>query len=105
MSHKIIAENIASLMAASVGLRTQQALGKACGIDQRTIGRILNQEHSPSIDKLQLIADAFGIQTWQLLIPRLDPKNLPVCELTQVEVELYRKLRTLAYTIPPTENN
>ena len=99
----ILAKNIEALMQASCDLRTQAKLGKAAGIDQRTVGRILKAEHSPSMDKVQAIADAFGIMPWQLLVPDLDPKNLPACDLTSVEVELYKKLRSLVTTLPPND--
>lgn len=87
-------------MAAHVSLTTQAAVGKACNIDQRTVGRILNKEHSPGLKQLEAIALAFDLLTWQLLVPNLDPKNQPVCEHTKVEHDLYKKLRTLVQQLP-----
>ena len=101
MPAHIVATNLKALMAASAGLGTQCALAKASGIDQKTISRILNAKNSPSIDVLSSISDALGLQLWQLLVPNIDPKNLPVCELTRVEIELYKKLRRLVNTLPP----
>ena len=96
----ILSANLKALMAAHPILNTQAALGKACGIDQRTVGRILNQEHSCGIRQLESIALAFDLLTWHLLVPHLDPKNLPVCEFTKVERALYAKLRTLVQQLP-----
>ena len=101
MPNHVLSTNLKSLMQASEDLRTQAAIGKRCGIDQRTVGRILNEEHSPQLKQIEAIASAFGLLPWQLLIPGLDPKNPPVCELTKVEKELYDKLRRLVTQLPP----
>jgi transcriptional regulator with XRE-family HTH domain len=101
MSQSILSTNLKALMQASEDLRSQAALGKRCGIDQRTVGRILNEEHSPQLKQIEAIAQAFGLFSWQLLVPDLDPKNPPVCELTTVEKELYDKLRRLVKQLPP----
>ena len=101
MSQNVLSKNLRTLMETSDGLRTQAALAKRCGIDQRTVGRILNAEHSPQLKQIEAIAAAFGLQSWQLLVPGLDPKNPPVCELTAVEKELYDKLRGLVKQLPP----
>lgn len=91
-----LAANLAALMAASVDLRTQTAVGKRAGVDQRTVGRILNQEHSPNLVQIGKLAAAFGLQPWQLLVPHLDPTNPPVVHLTQAERELYARMRWAA---------
>ena len=100
MTKNILSNNLKALMAAHVSLTTQAAVGKACKIDQRTVGRILNMEHSPGLKQLEAIAVAFDLLTWQLLVPNLDPKNPPVCEHTKVEHDLYKKLRTLVQQLP-----
>jgi len=100
MTKTVLSTNIKALMAAHLTLNTQAALGRACGIDQRTVGRIINQEHSPALKQIESIAHAFDLQTWQLLVPQLDPKNPPVCEFTKVEQALYKKLRTLVRQLP-----
>lgn len=87
-------------MKASETLRTQRKLGEACDIDQRTVGRILNGEHSPQLKQIEAIAQAFDLMPWQLLVPNLDPKNPPICEITVAEKALYGKLRTLAKQLP-----
>ena len=100
MTMNILSNNLKALMAAHVTLTTQAAVGKACGINQRTVGRILNKEHSPGLQQLEAIALAFDLLTWQLLVPNLDPKSPPVCEFTKVERDLYKKLRTLVQQLP-----
>ena len=100
MTMNILASNLKKLMASHTSLGTQAAVGKACGIDQRTVGRISNQEHSCGMNQLEAIAVAFDVLTWQLLVPNLDPKSPPVCEFTKVERDLYKKLRTLVKQLP-----
>jgi transcriptional regulator with XRE-family HTH domain len=100
MTIRILSGNLRTLMKASETLSTQRKLGLASGIDQRTVGRILNGEHSPQLKQIEAIAQAFDLMPWQLLIPNLDPKNPPVCETTVAEKELYSKLRDLAKQLP-----
>ena len=102
MSPSVLSTNLKALMQASEDLRSQAALGKKCGIDQRTVGRILNEEHSPQLKQIEAIANAFGLLPWQLLVPDLDPKNPPVCKHTRVEKGLYDKLRRLVDELPPS---
>lgn len=103
MSKSVLSANLKRLMAASEDLRTQAALGKKAKIDQRTVGRILNGEHSPQLKQIEAIAEAFDLLPWQILVPGIDPKNPPVCELTRVEKELYDKLRRLVTQLPPQD--
>ena len=100
MTTDILSTNLKALMAAHTTLATQAAVGKACGLNQRTVGRIINMEHSPGLKQLEAIALAFDLVTWQLLVPNLDPKNPPICEYTKVESDLYKKLRTLVQQLP-----
>lgn len=101
MSQSVLSTNLKALMEASEDLRTQAALGKKCKINQRTVGRILNEEHSPQLKQIEAIASAFGLLPWQLLVPGFDPKSPPSCETTKVEKELYDKLRRLVTQLPP----
>lgn len=100
MTIRILSSNLKTLMAASETLSTQRKLGVASGIDQRTVGRILNGEHSPQLKQIEAIAQAFDLMPWQLLVPNLDPRNPPICEVTVAEKDLYSKLRNLAKQLP-----
>jgi transcriptional regulator with XRE-family HTH domain len=68
---KILSENLTWLMQTSRELTSQAKIGAKAGIDQKTVGRILNRDHSPTLDKLASVAAAFGVEVWQLLAPRL----------------------------------
>jgi transcriptional regulator with XRE-family HTH domain len=100
-----LATNLAALMASTVDLRTQASVGKRAGVDQRTVGRILNREHSPNLLQIQKLAAAFGLQPWQLLVPHLDPANPPVVHLTQAERELYARVRRAARQLSGLPND
>jgi transcriptional regulator with XRE-family HTH domain len=73
-----------------------KALGKKAGIGASTIRRILDKTVSPSIDKVDAIAKAYGLQAYQLLIPDWKPSNPPVVPYTATEKALYRAVDTIA---------
>ena len=49
----------------------QVQLAKRSGVNQKTISNILNTRNAPNLDKLELIAKAFGLNAWHLIIPGL----------------------------------
>ncbi|HET6631553.1 MAG TPA: helix-turn-helix transcriptional regulator [Rhodanobacteraceae bacterium] len=54
---------------------SQRALAKAAGVSQSSVGYLLryrdiNDRH-PTTSTIEAIAGAFGVQTWQLLIPEM----------------------------------
>ena len=100
MTTAILAENLKVLMAYHVQYSTQAALGKASNLDQRTIGRMLNQEHSCGLKQLEALALVFDLLTYQLLVPNLDPKNPAVCKFTKAERDLHKALRMLIDQLP-----
>lgn len=95
----VLADNLAALMGAHEDLSTQGAVGKRSGMDQRTVGRIKNREHSPTLRQIDGLAAAFGLLPWQLLVPGLDPLNPPAVTLTTHERDLYQRLTTAANDI------
>lgn len=50
---------------------SEEVLGKRCGVAQKTINNILNGESSPTIDTLDKIAGAFGLNSWHLILQDL----------------------------------
>ena len=92
---EILSDNIASLMA-DRQITSDAQLGKLATIDQKSIWRIRNRDQSPTVDTLEKLASAFGLQAWQMLIPNLDPKNPPVFVITDTERQLYKRLNAVA---------
>jgi hypothetical protein len=94
----ILSDNIKSLMHHH-GIASQNALSKLAKIDQTTIGRMLAKRHAAQVDKIQAIARVFDLDTWQMLVPHLDPSNPPVSQITAIEKDLYDRLRQAAEAI------
>lgn len=69
------------------------ALGK--GLDVKMIDRLTKEQHAVTLDKLQEIADACGLQPWHLLIDDLDPKNTPDAPISPEDRQLLRKIKRL----------
>lgn len=79
-------------------LSRQIRLGKKAGVAQASIGRILSPKgENSSIETVDKLAKAFGLQGWQLLVAGFDPSNPPVLQpVTKAERELYQRLKELA---------
>lgn len=75
---EILAANLAALRDADAVLTSQGKIGDRAGINQRTVGRIINMEHEPTVGQLTKLARAFRLQPWQLLVPGLQPTNPPM---------------------------
>lgn len=67
---KMIASRLRELMEASIDMQTQAAVAKRSGVDQSTIGRVLNQKNSTTIKTLEGIARAFNIEPLELIIDK-----------------------------------
>jgi transcriptional regulator with XRE-family HTH domain len=79
---QILAENLRALMATRLELNTQTKLHKATqvldpvtgevdvpGLTQSTIQRVLAAQVHPTLDTLQRLADAFGVEPGVLIAP------------------------------------
>lgn len=73
----VLSRNIEALMDYNPIIKSQSEVSRHCKIPQRTVGRILNGEVHANLSSLVGIATAFGIEPWQLLVPGLNPANLP----------------------------
>lgn len=65
--------------------------------------RAYKAETSPTLDNVQRLADAAGLQPWQLLFPGLDPTNPPVA-VGKSEFEMYAKIQRAFERLPPLTN-
>lgn len=70
-------------------------------MDKKPVQRMLAGTHAATIDTIESIAKAAGLQPWQLLLPNLDPINPPVFVMTRAERDLYAKLRADFENLPP----
>ena len=73
-----LADNLDRLMAKSVNLRSNAAVGRAAKppIAHSHIRRIRLQESSCTLDILDQIADVFGVQPWDLLTDTDETRRL-----------------------------
>lgn len=77
-SRDVLSANLMALMEATRALDTQQKVADAAGVGQTTISRMSRGDGSTRIASIEAVASAFGLESWQLLVPGLDPKNQPV---------------------------
>lgn len=89
----ILARNLKKLMDGSKDLSSQSAIARKTKqkVAQTTIGYMLKPDSivgSPTIEKMEAVAAAFGLEAWQLLHP-----NMGDHALKEGELELYRRLR------------
>jgi transcriptional regulator with XRE-family HTH domain len=94
---KALAERLKELMQVRPDLDTQEKLSKATALSQTTIGRILKNKVSPSLEHVGLLADAFGLTIGQLVVQ--DTDHLPILNYDRVKFakvppELKRKIES-----------
>ena len=90
----IVRENVQALRDSPTGARGQRTFAEKCGIGEGTVWRISKGQDGTSIETLRAIAEAHGLQAWQLLVPGLDPVNPPVlAPLTDAERRLYAAIK------------
>ena len=65
----ILAANLRALIADRPEYASHAALVKASGVSNGTLGRIRNAEVATTLDQLEGLAAAFGIEPWELLVP------------------------------------
>jgi hypothetical protein len=95
-SKAVLWNNIETLMKRDFGkvnirqfhLKTKLSLG--------TVQRLKEQETNIGLEVLDHIAEVFGLQSWHLLIPDLDPSNPPLVLISDVEKRFYASIKQTA---------
>lgn len=72
----VLAKRIRSLMAERVSIDTQQKLADRAGISQSTVQRILNCDQAATVEILEKLARACGVEPGDLLALDDDSANL-----------------------------
>jgi transcriptional regulator with XRE-family HTH domain len=97
-------KNIEALMKRRYGKVSLSLFSADCGFAQSTATRIKQQKTAVGLDKLDMIAREFGISTWQLLVPSLDPENPPaLAPVSKAEQEAWARWRAVAKEIVAAE--
>ena len=93
---RVIWENLTALMESHWGAVNLNQLAREAGIGPASVTRIKNQETSIGIDLLEKLASIFDLQPWQLLVPGLNPGNLPVLSVGgDTEQIFYKTLESI----------
>ena len=94
----IVARNLEALIAHETpeGSRpSRRAWALTKGVDVRLIDRLCKGINAVTIDKLEEVATAAGLQPWQLLMEDFDPKDPPDKPVSEEDLQMVRKLRRL----------
>ncbi|MGJ7497493.1 helix-turn-helix domain-containing protein [Variovorax sp. RT4R15] len=90
----IVGDNLRRLMEKRPNLDSNPKLSVRSGIGVATISRIINGETAATLDTLGMLARAFELQPWQLMVPNLDSTNPQILQsISAKEAELYTRLR------------
>lgn len=65
------------------------------GLNVRMIDRMVKGQHAVTLDKLDEIAKAAGVQPWHLLLPDLPGKGQPEAPISKEERELLERLKAI----------
>lgn len=66
----ILIQNI-EMLKKEAGNMSNRELSRRSGVSDRAIGKTLNKESAPAVDNVEKIAKAFGLESWQLMLPNL----------------------------------
>ena len=99
---QILADNLATLQSSRKDLKSAPAIERATttlGPGKRVSKTAVQQLQKAStpfnLDDLQTLAEVFGLDAWQLLVPGIDPKSPPVVQsIGPTEDELYKRIRS-----------
>lgn len=94
---KVLGKNLEALMSAHPELDSNPKLGKKTDLGTGTISRLRNGLVNANLETLGKLASAFQVEPWQLLVPNIDPGNLPVLlAATEAERRLWERMKELA---------
>lgn len=94
VSKNVLWANVQALMRKHYGQDNLSQLARDCDIGLGTTTRIKQQKTSVGLDIVERIAERFGVQPWQLLVPGFDPDSPPtLLPVSSQERQLYERLR------------
>lgn len=99
-SREILAANLKRIIAADSAKHPTDRPGvrgwaKRKELNVRLIDRLVKRQHAVTLDNLELIAAACGLQAWHPLIEDLDPRDPPDRPITAEDLAMISKLRRL----------
>ena len=93
ISRRILADNIGRMIQKSGASVRGWAMSNK--LDVRQIDRLTKKQFATTVDTLDEIAAAIGVQPWQLLVPNMTTENPPLLVMSPTERELYERVRLI----------
>lgn len=90
---QVLAENVAALMRSRPDLATDAQLRRRAKLGGGQIDGIRKGTKAATIDTIERVARAFGLEPYQLLVPGLDPDNPATVRLPANEKRFYERLQ------------
>lgn len=108
-SVKTLWANVLALMNHHYGGENLQRLARDAKFGPGTASRLKEQETSTRLSTIDKIARAFKLESWQLLVPDLDPAAPPIAvakpKLSPAEVSQVEQAMTLVKDMSPAQQD
>lgn len=91
-SRRVLWTNVQALMHHHWGKENLTRLAAEAEVGLGTCTRIKQQQTSVGVEVVDRIAQVFHLDSWQLLVPGLNPKSPPVLILSEAERDFYRRV-------------
>ena len=91
-TRRVLWANVLALMEHHWAGENLTRLAREAKVGPGTCTRIKEQQTSVGVEIVDKIAALFGLDSWQLLVPGLDPKSPPVLILSEAERDFYRRV-------------
>jgi transcriptional regulator with XRE-family HTH domain len=75
---EVLAANLNTLMEADANLSSGPKVAKASGVTRKSINNLSENRHDPRLSSIESIAQAFGLEAYQLLAPGIDNNLLVI---------------------------
>lgn len=92
---EVLWANVSALMLHHWKEENINRLAREAKIGPATVQRMKDQETTIRLDTIEKVAGVFGLRSWQLLIPGLDPANVPIIMVSEDEKRLYAKFHKM----------
>ena len=92
-SRVVVWASVSALMRKHWGAENLNRLAREAGIGPATVVRMKEQQTSVGLEVLDKVAAVFNAQSWQLLVPGMNPECMPtLLPVSQAEREFYERM-------------
>ena len=90
----LFGDNIRRLMRSRPSLDSNPKLSVRADVGVATLSRIITCKTAATLDTVARLAEAFGLEPWQLLVPNLNVNNPQMLQVSSPEeIQLWERLR------------